>query len=180
MAADIQVSRAGRDDLPEIARLARMIWNAHYPGIIPREQIDYMLDRMYAIEQMAQEIEHGGVHYFLARRSDPALGFAAVGPTPVASEFKLHKLYVLPECHRQGVGRALLRHVCADVDHQGGRTLVLAVNKANQKALAAYRRYGFRERQAVRVDIGGGFVMDDFILAASLPDLMRVNEPGHG
>ena len=49
-----------------------------------------------------------------------------------------------------------------------GNTLILAVNKRNERAIAAYRKYGFVVRDAVRVDIGKDFVMDDFIMALSL------------
>ena len=47
-------------------------------------------------------------------------------------------------------------------------TLIPAVNKQNAHAIAAYEKYGFAKREAVRVDIGNGFVMDDFIMARSL------------
>lgn len=178
VATDVTVTRADRVDLPEIARLARVIWHAHYPGIISGEQIAYMLDRMYAMDRMEEEMERGGVRYYVARRSHIALGFAASGPTPAAREYKLHKLYVLPESQRQGIGRALLDRVCEDLRQLGGQTLVLAVNKRNAAALAAYRRYGFQERGGARVDIGGGFVMDDFILAARLDATGEPGPPG--
>jgi ribosomal protein S18 acetylase RimI-like enzyme len=42
------------------------------------------------------------------------------------------------------------------------------VNKQNAQAIAAYRKNGFEVREAVRVEIGNGFVMDDFIMAKSL------------
>jgi ribosomal protein S18 acetylase RimI-like enzyme len=41
---------------------------------------------------------------------------------------------------------------------------VLAVNKHNAQAIAAYRKNGFRVADAVVKDIGGGFVMDDYIM----------------
>ena len=48
-------------------------------------------------------------------------------------------------------------------------TLILAVNKGNQHAIAAYRKQGFAVRESVSVDIADGFVMHDFIMARSLP-----------
>ena len=44
------------------------------------------------------------------------------------------------------------------------KALVLAVNKANAKAISAYTKYGFRIREAIVQDIGGGFVMDDYVM----------------
>ena len=47
----------------------------------------------------------------------------------------------------------------------GARTLMLNVNKHNTQAIRAYEKHGFAIRDAVVVDIGGGFVMDDYVMA---------------
>ena len=47
-------------------------------------------------------------------------------------------------------------------------TLILNVNKNNVQAIRAYEKNGFAIREAVVVDIGGGFVMDDYVMAKPL------------
>ena len=61
-------------------------------------------------------------------------------------------------CIRDRIERVVGRGRAACCD-----TLVLAVNKQNVRAIAAYERKGFSVRESVCVNIGGGFVMDDFI-----------------
>jgi hypothetical protein len=34
----IELARARRDELPAVQRIAGVVWRAHYPGIITREQ----------------------------------------------------------------------------------------------------------------------------------------------
>ena len=51
-----EIKPARVEDLPAIRELAAIIWHAHYPGIISREQIDYMLARMYALETLRDEM----------------------------------------------------------------------------------------------------------------------------
>jgi ribosomal protein S18 acetylase RimI-like enzyme len=46
----------------------------------------------------------------------------------------------------------------------GCDALVLAVNKRNEGALAAYAKHGFAIVESVVKDIGGGFVMDDYVM----------------
>jgi ribosomal protein S18 acetylase RimI-like enzyme len=162
--SDLVIVRATLPDLPGIASLANQIWRAHYPGIISPAQIEYMLARMYAIETMQNEIISGGIRYDQLRRVDELVGFSAFGPSGVPDEFKLHKLYIHPGYQRVGLGTLLLKHVCEQVQSAGGRTLILAVNKANTQAIAAYRKNGFSIREAVVADIGEGFVMDDYIM----------------
>ncbi len=164
------IARAGLRELPAIAALARKIWHTCYPGIITIEQIDYMLARMYDLGVMRQELA-GGIRYEQLLVGGELHGFASYGPTEVPREIKLHKLYVHPQSQRQGHGSRLLRHVEDEGRRLGAELLILAVNKGNQKAIAAYRKNGFVVRESKVTDIGGGFVMDDFIFEKRLASL---------
>jgi ribosomal protein S18 acetylase RimI-like enzyme len=62
----------------------------------------------------------------------------------------------------------MLGHVERRALDRGSRTLILQVNKRNEKAIKLYRRSGFAIREEVVVDIGGGFVMDDYVMAKRL------------
>lgn len=163
----VSIQSAGAEHLPEIAALAAVIWHAHYPGIIPPEQIDYMLARMYDVEVMQQEIV-SGIVYDRLLVSGELTGFASYGPNSNSGELKLHKLYVHPDYQRQGLGTLLLNHVEATARQRAFTHLVLAVNKRNRQALTAYLKHGFVIRESVVVDIGGGFVMDDYVMAKAL------------
>jgi diamine N-acetyltransferase len=154
--------------LPALAELAGTIWRACYPGIIAMEQIDYMLARMYAIEVMRDEIRSQGIRYDCLFVDGGMAGFASHGPASEPGVMKLHKLYLLPELHGRGLGSQLLKHCEAEVRRLGARRLILAVNKRNARAIAAYRRNGFVIAESVVTDIGNGFVMDDFIMAKEL------------
>ena len=44
------------------------------------------------------------------------------------------------------------------------QTLILTVNKHNHVAISAYRHYGFEIAADSVVDIGGGFVMNDYLM----------------
>ena len=161
------ISAAAPEHLAGISALAEIIWRAHYPGIIPLEQIDYMLARMYDVEVMRRELESGIIYHRLV--VDRALrGFSSHGPTPTAGELKLHKLYVHPDYQRRGLGAALLKHVEESARERGFSTLILAVNKKNTGAFFAYRKLGFAIRESIIADIGGGFVMNDYVMAKRL------------
>ena len=78
---------------------------------------------------------------------------------------KLDKLYVHPRHQRCGHGGRLIARARDRARARGCQRLVLAVNRHNLTAIAAYRKHGFGIEEAVVTDIGGGFVMDDFIMA---------------
>jgi len=154
----VKILPASPEQASDIAKLAAVVWRAHYPGIISTEQIDYMLAKMYDLDVLRGEIA-SGIVYLRALEGDQLFGFAAYGPS--GSEIKLHKLYVHPDHQRLGIGRALIGQVERAC---GSRTLTLTVNKKNEKAIAAYKKHGFTIRDSVVVDIGGGFVMDDYVM----------------
>jgi diamine N-acetyltransferase len=165
--SSVKILPAGPDHLAEIAALADLIWRTHYPGIITAEQIDYMLGRMYDLKVLRAELAEG-ISYERLLVEGQLRAFAAYGPWGGKKEMKVYKLYVHPESQRQGLGSRLLRYVEEKAREQKFSVLLLTVNKANQKAIAAYRKNGFTVRETATVDIGGGFFMDDFIMVKEL------------
>lgn len=161
------VEPAAPGDLSEIAELAALVWRKHYPGIISRDQIEYMLGRMYDPRVMLAELE-GGITYDRLILHGKLIGFAAYGPASQSGQLKLHKLYVHPDFQRQGLAALLLKRV-ENMAHARSFTLVvLTVNKKNVQAIAAYRKHGFCIRDSVIFEIGQGFVMDDYIMAKTV------------
>jgi GNAT superfamily N-acetyltransferase len=151
-----EILPAEEEHLPALAELAGVIWRACYPDLISPEQIEFMLERMYAPDTLRAEIHSRGIHFYRLLVAGRFSGFASIGPTDAASVMKLHKLYLRPE------------HCEAEARRLGAGRLILAVNKRNARALAAYQRNGFSMVESVVTDIGAGFVMDDFIMAKNL------------
>lgn len=155
----------GEKHLPALAELAGVIWRACYPGIISREQIEFMVAQMYAPDTLREEIRGQGIRFYRLLVGERFCGFASIGPTENSGVMKLHKLYLLPDLHGRGLGSLLLDHCQNEARRFGAHRLILAVNKRNFRAIAAYQRNGFAIAESVTTDIGGDFVMDDFIMA---------------
>ena len=168
---DVQTAEIlpARDEyLAAIRDLAAVIWREHYPGIISHAQIDYMLARMYSLDTLREEIRSQNIHYNCLRLGGKLIGFASYGPTDEPGVMKLHKIYLLPQFHGRGLGSLLLRHCVQEVRTLGTKRLILTVNKNNTRAIAAYERNGFQIADSIVTDIGGGFVMDDHLMAKDL------------
>ena len=164
---NVTIERVQAEHLAEISALAAVIWRAHYPGIITPAQIDYMLARSYDVDTMRRELENG-IAWFRALVDGELRAFASVGPTEIAIKFKLHKLYVHPDWQRHGLGSRLLKECESTARTHGAATLMLNVNKRNEIAIRAYRQRGFTIRESIIADIGGGFVMDDYVMVKLL------------
>ena len=154
--------------MPAIARLAGVIWRKHYPGMISSEQIEYMLAKMYSLDTLREEMLRRAIRFERLLVGEDLAGFASYGPAEQPGIFKLHKLYLHPAWHRHGLGSLLLGHCEREAGKLGADRLMLMVNKQNLKAIAAYQRNGFAITDSVVADIGGGFVMDDYVMVKEL------------
>ncbi len=153
-------------DVPAVAALAREIWQATYPGIITQEQIDFMLEQRYGHERLYDDLED--LHKWLdqAFHDGRRVGFAF--SEIYKGEFKLDKLYIHPDVQRRGVGGQLIAHVAERAKREGYPCLILQVNKRNVNAINSYKKYGFEVRTVTVDDIGGGYVMDDYVMEKKL------------
>lgn len=156
------------EEAEAVAALARVVWQDTYRGIISQAQIDTMLAQRYSAEWMRAELASGDVWWEVLLAGGEIVAFACYFLACRPGEMKLDKLYVHPAHQRRGYGARLLGRVEEAARARGCRVLALAVNKRNLQAIAAYRKYGFTVREAVVQDIGGGFVMDDYIMEKPL------------
>jgi GNAT superfamily N-acetyltransferase len=156
--------RKGKEkDLPVIQEIARLTWGPAYGAITSQEQIDYMLEKMYNRGVLLEQLLEGYV-FLIAEIDTKDVGFASYSVTDAINKiYKLHKLYVLPECHGKGVGKFLINEVLDKVKAEGGLRLELNVNREN-KAKDFYESAGFIIKETVNVDIGNGFFMNDYVM----------------
>ncbi|WP_343605175.1 GNAT family N-acetyltransferase [Fluviicola sp.] len=155
-------------DIALIQEISEKTWPVSYKGIITPEQIRYMLDRMYSTSNIEQAILDSNQAFWLAEKDGQAVGFCGIEHHhPEAHFTRIHKLYVLPDTHGMGIGKRLLEQVEKQALFHADTHLHLNVNK-NNKAVDFYRRHGFSIASEEVLDIGNGFVMDDFIMTKAL------------
>lgn len=61
----------------------------------------------------------------------------------------LHKVCVIENCRRQGVGRELMSYIQERLRKEGCQYIQLWVDQAREPARALYRRCGFEEREVI-------------------------------
>ena len=149
-----------------VAGLAHEIWYEYYVPLIGRAQVDYMVSKFQSSGAMAGQMREG-YEYYLAERDGRPIGYCAVQPQPAESSLFLSKLYLLRDARGAGTGRVCMEFIEQLARRRGLNLLWLTVNKGNP-AVKAYERLGFRIAADLVMDIGGGFVMDDYRMEKSL------------
>lgn len=162
----VTVTDATAEQLPLIGDLARRIWPKAFGAIISQKQIAYMLEWMYSLPALEQQVAEG--HRFLLVSAGAGfVGYAAYQVPPEADSVKLHKLYVLDTARGQGAGVALIDEVKQRALALGRSRLLLNVNRLNA-AVTFYRKLGFRILKEQDNNIGGGYFMNDYVMELHL------------
>lgn len=151
-------------DVATIQEIAEITWPISYAGVISQEQIRYMLDLMYSHAKIEAAVSDSNQAFWLAEKDGQTLGFCGIEfGHPTSQYLRIHKLYVLPDTQGLGIGKLLVDKVSGEAQLHQLPFLHLNVNKQN-KAYHFYLKIGFEILEEEIIDIGNGFVMDDYIL----------------
>jgi ribosomal protein S18 acetylase RimI-like enzyme len=158
------------EQVATVAALAREIWYEYYVPLIGQAQVDYMVAKFQNAPAMQAQIEQG-YEYFLVQQQDASgkwsdIGYCAVEEQPGSLMF-LSKFYLHHAARGSGTGRRCMEFIEELARRRGLSSLWLTVNKGNP-AVQAYQRLGFRIASELVMDIGGGFVMDDYRMEKAL------------
>jgi ribosomal protein S18 acetylase RimI-like enzyme len=155
-------------DFAPLASLAEAIWRAHYGPLIGLAQVEYMLKGRYTPEKLRAYLGASDRWLRLLKLEGQTIGYCSYALTPTPGELKLEQLYLLETFKGRGLGGLMMRHVEAEARARGCGTLMLTVNKGNAGSIAVYQKSGFTVREEAVFDIGGGFVMDDYVMEKRL------------
>jgi GNAT superfamily N-acetyltransferase len=168
------------EQLAIVAGLAEEIWYEFYVPLIGRAQVDYMVGKFQNAAAMQSQIDQG-YEYFLVKQADADgsvrdIGYCAVQEQADGALF-LSKFYLHKSARGAGTGRKCMEFIEGLARRRGLSLLWLTVNKGNP-SVQAYQRLGFRIAADLVMDIGGGFVMDDYRMEKALTNAGAAAIPG--
>ena len=164
----LSIQTAGLKQINLINELAYRIWPEAYKSIISPDQMKYMLNLIYSPSALKKQIEDLCHKFIIVYDDKLPAGFASYSLKLNSKNiFRLHKIYILQELQRQGIGSYLLQRVIADIKHGGAKFLELNVNRHN-KALEFYKKFGFKIISEEDIDIENGYFMNDYVMKLKL------------
>lgn len=157
--SSITLQPAGHTDIPLIRQLAAKIWNQHYPGIISKAQIEYMLNLMYSSHSLEKQIAEGNRFFLISDKQVPAGYLSALEKEN--GKWFISKFYIDQDKAGKGIGKQAF---ALFLDLFNPREIKLTVNRQNYKAINFYFRLGFVIEKVADFDIGNGYIMTDFVM----------------
>ena len=169
MAAITLVPVSTQSQIDTLCAIAKTVWHETYDDLLPPGQPDYMIEKFQSDHAVKEQMARENYRYVLAKLGEAYVGFVGYAPRYQGQEeMYLSKAYILPQGRGQGVVGALFRLVEEETKKEGLSRVRLTVNKGNAHAKAVYEHYGYRTVEAVQSDIGGGYVMDDYVMVKEL------------
>jgi RsiW-degrading membrane proteinase PrsW (M82 family)/ribosomal protein S18 acetylase RimI-like enzyme len=157
----LRLRKAETSDIPLIQKMAHEIWPVAYGSILPKEQIDYMLELIYSNTALTTQMQKGD-EFILVYDEELPVGFASFGLTE-PGVFKLYKLYVSTSQQGRGTGRFVIDQLTRAMKSKGATALRLNVNRHNP-AINFYEKLGFIVLQEEDIDIGNNYWMNDYVM----------------
>lgn len=161
----MQFRKALISDIPVIQQIAEKTWRPTYGHILTEEQTLYMLDMMYGTDVLKKQIS-SSIEFYLAEDDNEVIGYFSIEITEPA-KLKLHKIYLDPKQKSKGAGRKIIDYIKQKAIKASVLYIELNVNKYNS-AVEFYEKMGFFRAKEMILDIGNGYVMDDYVMQLNL------------
>lgn len=152
-----KIAVQSESDVQQLFDVVQDIWQEVFTPIIGEEQVAYMLKNYQSIENIQSEIANQA-NYFLLSYNNQFVGYTAYEETE--EQIYISKLYLSSNLRGKGLSSDIFNWY---EEIGEGKTLHLNVNQGNKLAIAVYEHRGFTQVGERYVDIGEGYVMNDYI-----------------
>jgi ribosomal protein S18 acetylase RimI-like enzyme len=164
----ISISEAGLGDIKTIQEITNITWPITYGEILSQTQLDYMLGLFYSHEALTKQIENKEQLFYLISDSESVIGFIGIEHQYKDEAItKIHKIYLLPETQGKGYGKKVFDFIEELALENNSKQLLLNVNRFNT-ALNFYKKLGFEIKETVDIEIGNGYLMEDYVMGKTL------------
>lgn len=157
-----------------LSRFMAHAFEAAFGALNDPARLAAFLAETYTVPRQTAELEDPAMATLIAEVDGQLAGFAQVrrsgylppsvtGPDPI----ELQRFYVDPARIGGGIARPLMDRAKAEAVARGGRTFWLGVWNINARAIAFYRKAGFREVGSHDFDVGGE-IQTDLVMVTPL------------
>jgi ribosomal protein S18 acetylase RimI-like enzyme len=173
------IRRAVPADAASLAALAESTFRETFAAENSQENVDLHCTRSFGAGKQGEEIADPQLITFLAEVDGNLVGFAqlrlahSANGISGAKPAELHRIYVGREWHGRGVAQELMREVTAAAVREHADCVWLGVWERNPKAIAFYRKHGFRIVGDHSFMLGEDR-QRDLVLAARVEDLSTI------
>ena len=170
--SDGTIRRAEAGDEEALALIGAATFLETYGGEMPGRDIVAHCRERHAATLYADWLAQGWPIWLAEAPQGAPVGYAVLSepdiPQRAPGDLELKRIYVLSRRHGGGLGPALFELAVAEARNREAPRLLLGAYARNHRALAFYRRCGFREVGARSFTVGDTRFDDDVVMALAL------------
>jgi diamine N-acetyltransferase len=126
------------------------------------------LDLFYSEQALIDQFDKKEQLFYLITEEETTFGFIGIEHNyQNKGTTKIHKIYILPQTQGNGIGKLAIETIAEFARENKYTSLLLNVNRFN-KALHFYEKIGFKVIDEVNIEIGNGYLMEDYVMEKQL------------
>ena len=150
------------EQIEELCKLAKEIWNEYSICFINQDQIDYMLEKFQSPQAVKGQINFQRYQYYFLE--DDGINFGYFAIQHQKDNLFLSKIYINKDFRGKGFARKAFQNAIVPIATEMELPKIrLTVNKYNFPSIMVYEKLGFERVGSEETDIGNGYIMDDYI-----------------
>lgn len=150
-------------DFKSIKDFMTPIWYKTY-SFLPKEQVELLIEKYFSDEGLCRYRADG---YKYMKLTDGKLVGIAVY-CEFSGDTYLDKLYLKEESRGMGYPSFVFSELL-----RLGRDITLNVNQSNERAVACYKKNGFKIESEETIELGGGMVNRDYRMRLTAKDFKK-------
>lgn len=155
-----------KEDIKELAELAKEIWFEYWHSILTLGQIYYMVNKFQSEMALKEQIEMEKYSYYFIVEDGKKVGY--FGVVPEDGYLFLSKFYISKDYRGKGLGKIAFEIIKEIAKENNYNKIHLTVCKQNFKSILIYEKWGFKTLHPLINRIGGGYEMDDYLMEYTL------------
>lgn len=155
-----------KDDIKDLAALAKDIWFEYWHSILTLGQIYYMVNKFQSEMALQEQIERENYIYYFIVEDGKKIGY--FGVVPEQECLFLSKFYISKDYRGKGFGKIAFEKIKEITKELNFDKIQLTVCKQNFKSHAIYEKWGFKTLHPLVTRIGNGYEMDDYLMEYTL------------
>lgn len=154
----VKLSLDSHSDFEQIEMMAKEILPEVYESIIPRDQIQYLLDNHHSASAIFYDIWQKNAQFYLIHLNENTAGYLGIELN--GEVLILSKLYLLKSQRGKRIGTATLLYVDEIARLNSMRRIEIVVHKNNTRTIELYRRSGFHISESLSRMLDDGSLLE--------------------
>lgn len=139
----ITYHRANASEAHEIKKLLYKTWTSTYSDIYSPEVIDTITSDWHSIKLLTKQIKSKAFFFAVAKADKKIVGMCNAILNSKGDIINIQRIHVSPYYQRRGIGSGLMQEALKHFSK--AKKIDLEVEKQNFRALAFYKKLGFKE-----------------------------------